>query len=174
MRFLKVLKLKSALCGLKQAPRAWQKHLVDILKNMGFNQAKSDSCLFLRPTHDSVGVPEMIVVHVDDGLTAVNDHQKFISELGKYLKVQNLNIETDSFLGREIRQDVSAGISWLTQGTSILSTIHRYHMTDAKGATQPMEAKLPDHNEIPQSVEEEEEGNKLPFFKLSGSTAISD
>eukprot|EP00971_Amphidinium_carterae_P025265 499008-Amphidinium_carterae.3 len=41
-----VWKLKHALYGLRQAPKAWQQHLTQVLSFMGLIQLKSDSCMF--------------------------------------------------------------------------------------------------------------------------------
>ena len=42
-----VCRLKCSLYGLKQAPRCWNMTLDHLLKNMGFEQTKSDPCLYI-------------------------------------------------------------------------------------------------------------------------------
>ena len=43
-RNLHVCRLKKALSGLKQAPRAWYGRIDGFLMNLGFNKSKSNSC----------------------------------------------------------------------------------------------------------------------------------
>jgi hypothetical protein len=46
----KVWKLKRALCGLKDAPRAYVVHTKNKLEELGFRQSDADPCLFISPT----------------------------------------------------------------------------------------------------------------------------
>ena len=42
------LKLLKSLHGLKQAPRNWNKNIVDHIKSLGFRQCVADNCLFVK------------------------------------------------------------------------------------------------------------------------------
>ncbi len=54
-----VLKLNKALYGLKQASRAWNKTLVDYLKEFNLVQLKTDSCVFVNNSL-------VLAIYVDD------------------------------------------------------------------------------------------------------------
>ena len=58
-----VCRLKKSLCGLKQAPRAWNTKIMQQLRLMGFATSKSDSSLFIRKGR--LG-PISILLYVDD------------------------------------------------------------------------------------------------------------
>ena len=69
----KVLKLKKALYGTKQASRMWQLKLRDKLIKMGFTNSSHDPCLFSRRTKE--GSIMLIGVYVDDIVLAHNERE---------------------------------------------------------------------------------------------------
>ena len=62
-RHTHVCKLKKALHGLKQAPRAWYGRIDSFLTNMGFTKSKDDPNLYLKVIDDE---PVMLLLYVDD------------------------------------------------------------------------------------------------------------
>ncbi|MBW0535059.1 hypothetical protein O181_074774 [Austropuccinia psidii MF-1] len=56
------LRLKKAIYGLRQAPRAWYIQLSSWLETVGFKAAISDPCVFYRDSHS----PIWLFIHVDD------------------------------------------------------------------------------------------------------------
>ena len=64
--------MKKALNGLKQAPKTWNDHVVDVLLNDDFTQFNVDSCLFIKGD-----IFELI--YVDDILVTTATDQKFIN-----------------------------------------------------------------------------------------------
>ncbi len=65
-----VCRLRRPLYGLKQSPRCWHQKLVSTLKSLGFQQLKSDSCVFRLRVGGSV---IYALSHVDDLCVAHND-----------------------------------------------------------------------------------------------------
>jgi hypothetical protein len=57
----KVWKLKRAIYGLKDAPRAYFLHTKNKLEELGFRQSDADPCLFIPPT-------VICLIYVDDAL----------------------------------------------------------------------------------------------------------
>lgn len=57
-----VVKLKRALYGLRDAPRAWHNTLVVLVK-LGFSRLQRDECFFFKWTVDGLHIA---LVHVDD------------------------------------------------------------------------------------------------------------
>ena len=53
------MKLNKALNGLKQAPRLWNKTLVNFLNNLKFQQLITDTCFFINKDL-------IISIYVDD------------------------------------------------------------------------------------------------------------
>jgi hypothetical protein len=97
-----VFRLKKALCGLKQAPRAWHKRLSKDLGEMGFKACRSDPALFM----DSKGgdARAFIVTSVDDLLIICKSDERVTEikdELKERFKVHDLG-EVNNFLGSEV------------------------------------------------------------------------
>ena len=58
-----VCKLKKALHGLKQVPRAWHRELSESLKIIDFKMSKGDSSLYVKRINNCIVV---ILIYVDD------------------------------------------------------------------------------------------------------------
>ena len=65
-----VCKLKKAIYGLRQAPRAWHDSLKAFVLSVGFQISLSDSSLFIYNKH---GVQDFLLVYVDDLLLTGSD-----------------------------------------------------------------------------------------------------
>ncbi|MBW0532076.1 hypothetical protein O181_071791 [Austropuccinia psidii MF-1] len=61
----KVLKLKKALYGTKQAARCWWQHLSKILENIGFHPNKEDLSTYSYASDEGTA---LLWIHVDDGV----------------------------------------------------------------------------------------------------------
>ena len=66
-----VCKLKKALYGFKQSPRAWFGRLTKVMIALGYKQSQGDHSLFVRH-FDSGGVIALLV-YVDDMIVTSND-----------------------------------------------------------------------------------------------------
>ena len=62
----KVFKLRRALYGLKQSPRAWQSELAATLFSMGFRAVEKDPCVYVLIIESELRA--ICGIHVDDGL----------------------------------------------------------------------------------------------------------
>jgi hypothetical protein len=84
----KVWKLKRALYGLKDAPRAYFMHIKSKLEELDFRQSDADPCLFISPTG-------ICLIYVDDALFVykspeeVNILTKKMKELGMLFKEES-------------------------------------------------------------------------------------
>jgi hypothetical protein len=66
----KVLKLKKALYGTRQASRCWWKHFKHLLHGWGFDCDEVEECLYQYRRGESIII---IWIHVDDGIVFSND-----------------------------------------------------------------------------------------------------
>ena len=66
-----VCKLRKAIYGLRQAPRAWYNELTNFLLNHGFKRSISDASLFINNQQSS---PVYLIVYVDDIVLAGRTH----------------------------------------------------------------------------------------------------
>jgi hypothetical protein len=71
----KVLKLKKAIYGLHQAPRAWNQKLDESLVTVGFQRCPSDTSIYCRSS--KAGDRLVVGVYVDD-LVITSSSQKEI------------------------------------------------------------------------------------------------
>jgi len=85
--------LKKTIYGLVQGARKFYNKLLPTLKSMGFIEKKSDPCLLLRWTEDSI---ILIRIYVDDCLVVAKDEEikKDINDL----KINGFNLNTESSL----------------------------------------------------------------------------
>ena len=113
-----VLRLKKALHGLKQAPRAWYLLVTSVLIDFGFTKCVSDPCiLILKRGKDMV----MVGVYVDDILIAGNN-RSLINEVKGYIeyhfKIKDLG-PVKTMLGINISHNVLDGLLTIDQSTMI-------------------------------------------------------
>ncbi|KAH9659677.1 hypothetical protein KPL70_023950 [Citrus sinensis] len=130
-----VCKLNKALCGLKQAPRAWYDRLRGSLLQWGFQTSRSDTSLFLKHTGSDILV---ILIYVDDILVTGSSYaqiEKIIALLGSEFALKDLG-DFNYFLGLEVTPS-SAGLH-LSQTKYVGDILKKAHMLDSKGCNTPM------------------------------------
>ncbi len=96
--------LLSYMYGLAEAAREFFLRLKSILESLGFKQAQSDECLFIR---DVKGEKHLLCVHVDDIYSSAPTDEacaQFESELQKRLEVK-MQEGSLSYLGMVIDKD---------------------------------------------------------------------
>lgn len=99
-----VCKLRKALYGLRQAPRAWFESLRNTLLMWGFYNTKGDTSLFVRFTSCSILI---IIIYVDDILVTGSyeaELQKFTKQLNNTFSLKDLG-DVHYFFGIEIDRD---------------------------------------------------------------------
>jgi hypothetical protein len=75
-----VCKLKKALYGLNQAPRAWYGRIDNFLTSLGFTKSKADSNLYFKVMNNE---PVILFLYVDD--LFLTGEEKLITECKKKL-----------------------------------------------------------------------------------------
>jgi hypothetical protein len=135
----KVLKLKKALYGMHQAPRAWNAKLDDTLLSLGFQRTPSEHVVYVR-WNDNVQL--VVGVYVNDLIITGSDHdniRSFKEEMAAAFKMSNLSL-LHYYLSIEVKQSAS-GIS-LRQGAYVMKILERSDMTGCNLCHVPMEARL--------------------------------
>jgi hypothetical protein len=132
----KVLRLRRAIYGLKQAALAWWRELANSLKDMGFNRLYSDAGIFI--CRHSNGTFAIIVAYVDDVLF-VGPSQSFIQSKKKLFmakwECRDLGDCKEFLRMRITRKDRSI---YLDQCSYLEKVIERFGMTNAKYARTPL------------------------------------
>ncbi|KAJ9541286.1 hypothetical protein OSB04_027792 [Centaurea solstitialis] len=145
----RVYKLRKALYGLHQAPRAWYDTLSTYLLENEFERGVIDKTLFIRRTKNDV---LLVQIYVDDIIFGSTDDKlcKELEELmHKKFKMSSMG-ELTFFLGLQVKQKPD-GI-FLNQSKYVASMLQKFGMTDAKPASTPMET----HKQLTADVEGEE------------------
>jgi histone deacetylase 1/2 len=130
-----VCKLHKSIYGLKQSPRAWYSRLSDMLQQLGFHAAKTDTSLFV---FHQAGITIYMLVYVDD-IVVVSScptaAASLVRRLGQTFPVKDLG-PLHYFLGVEVVRD-SGGMS-LSQGRYAMDLLHRANMDKSKAVSTPM------------------------------------
>jgi Reverse transcriptase (RNA-dependent DNA polymerase)/Integrase core domain/gag-polypeptide of LTR copia-type/GAG-pre-integrase domain len=130
-----VCRLKKAIYGLKQSPRAWYGKLSTFLIKIGFKRSESDASMFTQKTSNGIVV---ILIYVDD-LVITGDNLNGIESLKLQLKrefdIKDLG-NLKYFLGIEIARS-GKGL-FLSQRKYVLDLLNESGKLGAKPATIPM------------------------------------
>lgn len=133
-----VCRLKKSIYGLKQAARTWHRTITDMLLKMGFEQCKSDSCLYRKKY--AGGEWMYILLYVDD-ILVVCKQPKYIRkvelELQTKLKITKLG-NVSCFLGIRVVRD-QEGFYNLSQECFIKKMANSFGLASAKGSKFPMD-----------------------------------
>ena len=98
-----VLYLKKALCGLKQAPRAWYDRLTQYLVSYGFTRGKADQTLFIKREDGELIVAQIYVDDIIFGSTKDELAHGFSKLMQAEFEMSMIGKLTH-FLGLQIRQ----------------------------------------------------------------------
>ncbi len=132
-----VCKLKKALYGLRQAPRAWHNRLAKELEKMGFQPSDADPGLWLQRGD---GGRILMIVYVDDLLVAGRTEAE-VKAIKKQIKeifdARDLG-EAKYFLGMEIERNRINKTIKLSQKKYVKGVLEKYSMEDAKPAKVPL------------------------------------
>lgn len=137
----KVCKLKKALYGLKESPKAWYNCLDEFLMKIGFKRSKYDYCLYtMKVENDKI----YLLIFVDDILICCKN-QKNLDRVKNSLvyrfKIKDLG-KIKTYLGIEINYDEQNGKMSLSQEKYIDSLAEKYKLKDGKLYNTPMEENL--------------------------------
>ena len=135
----KVLRLRKALNGLRQAPRAWNAKLDSTLKQMGFQQSPHEAAVYRR---GKGGNALLVGVYVDDLVitgTKEAEVKAFKEEMKATFQMSDLGL-LSFYLGIEVHQD-SSGIS-LRQTAYAKRIVELGGLTGCNPTHTPMEERL--------------------------------
>ena len=168
----KVLLLKKALYGTKQASKLWQDTLVRHLMKMGYTQLKNDPCVFIK--HKSSHVMR-VGVYVDDVIVA-HDSPALLEEFKReFTGAGGFNAtykgKLDWFLGMAIDQHADHTIS-VHQSKYIEKLLDKFvpsHSTSTRMHSMPCNPESFQRLTKSRSPDEKERVSKLPYMELIGS-----
>jgi hypothetical protein len=136
----KVWKLKRALYGLKDAPRAYFLHTKGKLEELGFRQSDADPCLFISST-------VICLIYVDDALFVYKSPEE-VNILTRKMKDLGMLFEEESdvagYLGVLIDRDPDNDTITLRQSGLAQRIVEALHLDDDTPSIKtPADAFLP-------------------------------
>ncbi|WJX13359.1 hypothetical protein P8452_03755 [Trifolium repens] len=152
-----VFKLKRALYGLKQTPRAWYDRLSKFLIKNGYSRGKVDTTLFIKRKGKDVLLVQIYVDDIIFGSTNPSLVKSFSSLMQGEFEMSMMG-ELTYFLGLQIKQ--------LEEGTFIYQTkyclelLKKFGMTDSKIMETPMASTC--------ALSKDEEGKDVEITKYRG------
>ncbi|KAJ9555801.1 hypothetical protein OSB04_010415 [Centaurea solstitialis] len=144
----KVYKLRKALYGLHQAPRAWYDTLSSYLLENKFERGVIDKTLFIKRTKTDMLLVQIYVDDIIFGSTKDDMCKEFEELMHKKFKMSSMG-ELTFFLGLQVKQKPK-GI-FINQSKYVASMLQKFGINDAKPASTPMET----HKHLTADVEGE-------------------
>jgi hypothetical protein len=135
----KVLKLRKALYGLRQAPRAWNAKLDSSLVSLGFKRCQLDHALYRRGSGDSY---LLVGVYVDDLIItgATGDAiSQFKAQMQELFQMSDLGL-LSYYLGIEVQQ--AEGEIRVSQSSYAAKILEDAGMAQCNPCCVPMENRL--------------------------------
>ncbi|KAI3692233.1 hypothetical protein L6452_32044 [Arctium lappa] len=145
----RVYKLKKALYGLHQAPRAWYDTLSSYLLENGFERGVIDKTLFIKRKKKDILLVQIYVDDIIFGSTRDNMCKEFEELMHQRFKMSSMG-ELTFFLGLQVQQK-SDGI-FICQSKYVHDSLTKFGFSDSKPASTPMET----HKQITADLEGED------------------
>ena len=164
----KVYRLKKAMYGLKNAPKAYSDHFMGILAQLGFTQSKKDECLWFFKRGKSY---VYYLFHVDDIMVVSNNdgmREMFLNELQKRLKIRDEG-DISMFLAMKIdRKD--DGSYTMSQSHYIERMAEKFNVNDNTKCveTPTVYGSMLNGDMCPATSDEKIDAAKLPYQSLVG------
>ena len=160
----KVCKLKRALYGLHQAPRAWHLRLKRELEAHNFTESKADPGLYILSCNTGYAYT---LVYVDDVLIAAKQMDtvnKVKSILMAPFDARDMG-EATLFLGITIERDRGNKTIKLGQERLAVDIVNKFNMAEAKGRQLPITPGI----RLSKDEGEPLDTNKWPYAAVVGS-----
>jgi Reverse transcriptase (RNA-dependent DNA polymerase). len=132
-----VCKLNKSIYGLKQAAKLWNEKLHEVLKQNGYEQGKTDPCLYVKITEKET---TYLICYVDDIIIASNQEDMIFrtgEALSKHFQLTNLG-KIRHYLGIQIEQDAE-GFFNINQLQYINNVLTSSGLEDAKTSKIPLD-----------------------------------
>nr|GEV49091.1 retrovirus-related Pol polyprotein from transposon TNT 1-94 [Tanacetum cinerariifolium] len=136
----RVYKVKKALYGLHQAPRAWYEMLSTYLLNNGFQRGKIDKTLFIKRHKGDILLVQVYVDTIIFGLTRKELCNAFKKLIHKKFQMSSMGKLT-FFLGLQVKQK-NDGI-FICQDKYVPEILKKFGFTGVKNESTPIETQKP-------------------------------
>ncbi|KAI3735543.1 hypothetical protein L6452_15045 [Arctium lappa] len=145
----RVYKLRKALYGLHQAPRAWYDTLSTYLLENGFERGIIEKTLFIQRKKKDILLVQIYVDDIIFGSTKDKFCRDFEGLMHKRFKMSSMG-ELTFFLGLQVKQKKD-GI-FISQSKYVQYILNKFGFSDSKAPSTPMET----HKQITSDLEWED------------------
>ncbi|GKV20502.1 hypothetical protein SLEP1_g30621 [Rubroshorea leprosula] len=131
----KVLKLKKALSGLKQAPRAWNCRIDRYFQENGFVKCPYEYALYVKVSNGGILI---VCLYVDDLIFTGNNprmFEEFKRAMSNEFEMTNIGLMS-YYLGIEVKQ-MEEGI-FISQENYVREVLKRFNMSNCKPMNTPI------------------------------------
>ena len=165
----KFLRLKKALYGLKQASRQWHQLVRQFLMSLGFEQLRTDSCIFIKRDGDNVMI---VVLYVDDMVIAAtfqDEIKQFVKLLSDRFTITQRPLEHILGLRVSDTRDDNGRISLdLDAYTELMLTRHADCLSGRTSSTPLPHGTILSKTMCPTTEEERAEMRTIPYRPVIG------
>ncbi|CAI7796618.1 unnamed protein product [Closterium sp. NIES-54] len=133
----RVCRLKKAIYGLKEAPRAWYHKLEETLLTGGFKKSECDHSLFLLQEKEQF---LMLLVYVDD-ILLLSESSAMIEHVEEMLEMQfkcSKMGDVKYYLGMHVERDLDKGVLRLHQRKYCEGLAKKYGLQDGGKPATPL------------------------------------
>lgn len=126
----KCLRLKKALYGLPQAPRAWFQTLDKFFRECGYTSLVHEPCIYIKVCRDNHIA--IMTLYVDDMIIAHNDWNelmRLVNEIEKRFNIKKIGVP-QKMLGINIEYRKSEGNLVISTRQKILELVNEFKITD--------------------------------------------
>ena len=134
-----VFKLKKAIYGLKQTPRAWYERLSKFLISSGFKMGKIDTTLFIKLRENDILIVQIYVDDIIFGATNVLLCEEFAKSMHSEFEMSMME-ELNFFLGLQIKQ-LKEG-TFINQAKYIRDLLKKFNLEEVKAKNTPMGSSI--------------------------------
>ncbi|CEM19559.1 unnamed protein product [Vitrella brassicaformis CCMP3155] len=161
-----LVRLRKALYGLKEAPRAWNITLHNQLYDRGFVRHPQEPCVYLHKNNNIllvVFVDDILIVSEQEGVTW------FKQQMSSVFATKDLG-EVDIFLGLRIIRDRQKRTLQITQPQYIDKMLKRFSMENANPVDFPCVSGIQLTSEMsPKTDEDKTKMKKVRYRQLVGA-----
>nr|GEY14362.1 copia protein [Tanacetum cinerariifolium] len=154
-----VYKLKKALCGLKQAPKAWYDRQKAFLIKHKYSLGMVDNTLFTKKSKSHLIIVQIYVDDIIFGSTSQNMGDDFAKIMHEEFEMSMMG-ELNFLLGLQIKQ-IKDGI-FFNQSKYIKKMLKKFGLEDSKPTKTPMSTKI--------KLTKDDEAESVDSSKYQGRT----
>ena len=168
----KVLLLKKALYGTRQAPREWNTKFNSSIINLGFRKLVKDSCVYIRKSNTGHFI--ILTIFVDDSTGAYHkeDEKEWLeikSKLESEYTIKDLG-DAEWILGMRIIRDRNLNTIKLNQSVYVEKVLKKFGMSKSHSVSIPLDPSYRlGINDCPINEEEKLHMKQFPYREVVGS-----